>query len=317
MFLCVSLNPAIDKRLTVDALRRGEVNRVRKAEGFAGGKAAHVAMVLQTLGEKPQWIGPCGGATGKDVLGGLSKLGIMGIEVPIQEETRVNLEILENDGTVTEILEPGPNLSAAEWSALFERCRELFSQGAEAASIVFSGSLPAGADPDLYAKFITAARAAKCRTLLDTSGEALRQGLKAKPDFVKPNREEGARLLDMRVDSLPTGAMAVRKLLELGAQSAALSLGAEGLLFCRGKGKPVLYAQGAPAGGRSTVGCGDSAVAGFASALAAGLSAEDSVRLAAACGAANCLAAAPGAARIEDIRSLQTKVSVRELSADQ
>src|SRR5579859_4324865 len=76
MFLCVSPNPAIDKRLTVPSLLRGQVNRVRSVRGFPGGKSVHVAMVLRTLGGSPRWIGPCGGVSGGELLTGLSALGI-------------------------------------------------------------------------------------------------------------------------------------------------------------------------------------------------------------------------------------------------
>jgi len=65
MFLCVSPNPAIDKRLTLTVLERARVNRARAVQNFPGGKSTHVAMVLRTLGGSPRWIGPCGGASGQ------------------------------------------------------------------------------------------------------------------------------------------------------------------------------------------------------------------------------------------------------------
>ena len=77
VFICVSPNPAIDKRLTVSSLVPGQVHRVRTLQRFPGGKAAHVAMVLRTLGEAPQWIGLCGGTTGAELVSGLSGLGIL------------------------------------------------------------------------------------------------------------------------------------------------------------------------------------------------------------------------------------------------
>src|SRR5437899_2028647 len=76
MFLCISPNPAIDKRLVLPTFSRGQVNRVRAVRSFPGGKAVHVAMVLHTLGVRPRWIGPCGGVTGHELLTGLSALGI-------------------------------------------------------------------------------------------------------------------------------------------------------------------------------------------------------------------------------------------------
>src|SRR5215469_16295132 len=304
MFLCVSLNPAIDKRLRMDELRRGQMNRVRTAEAFAGGKAAHVAMLLRTLGETPQWIGPCGGAAGEEVLNGLAGLGIQATGIPIRQSTRTNLEILEKDGTLTEVLEPGPALNSEEWAALEAKCEELFRQGAERLTVIFSGSLPQGAEATLYARLIAAARARKCTTLLDTSGEALQAGLSARPSLVKPNREEVGQVLGMSIGSAQEGVAAVRQIFQLGA---------EGLLFCVGPDEPVLYAAGLPVKCGSAVGCGDSAVAGFAWGLARGLSAEETLRRAAACATANCVADSPGAARGADIRKFQERVAVEQL----
>jgi 1-phosphofructokinase family hexose kinase len=313
MFLCVSPNPAIDKRLTLSSLVRGHVNRARAAQGFPGGKSVHVAMVLHTLGGRPHWIGPCGGATGQEVLAGLSALGIQATASITQRPTRTNLEIVEDDATVTEILEPGSAPSSAEWEEFGAGCRKLFAEGTENAFVIFSGSLPPSAAPELYAGLVASAREFGCKTFLDTSGEPLRLALAEKPYLVKPNREEAAQLLGKPVGSLSDAVGALRKLLSMGAQSAALSLGSEGLLFCAGTGTPVLFAPVVPLQPRSTVGCGDSAMAGFVFGIASRFSPEDTVRLAAACSVANCSADSPGAARLKNIRDLQQKISVRTL----
>jgi 1-phosphofructokinase family hexose kinase len=313
MFLCVSPNPAIDKRLTMSSLLRGRVNRVRAMQSFPGGKSTHVAMVLHTLGGAPRWIAPCGGASGQELLAGLAALGIQATSCPTQQPTRTNLEIVEDDGTVTEILEPGSLPCPAEWEGFATACRTLFAQGSENASVIFSGSLPADAAPTLYALLLMSAHEFGCKTFLDTSGAPLRLALAAKPYFVKPNREEVAQLLGMPVNTLSDALGAIRKLLSAGAQSVALSLGSEGLLFCPGMHAPVLFAPATPLQTRSTVGCGDSALAGFVFGIASGYSPDDTLRLAAACGAANRLADSPGAARLEDIRSFQQQISVQTM----
>ena len=313
MFLCVSPNPAIDKRLTVPSLVRGRVNRVRAVQGFPGGKSAHVAMVLQTLGGRPRWIGPCGGASGHELLAGLAALGIEAAASTTQQPTRTNLEIVEDDGGVTEILEPGSAPSSTEWEKFEGVCRSHFAEGPENSSAIFSGSLPANAAPELYAGLVREARELGCKTFLDTSGEPLRLALGERPDFVKPNREEAAQLLGKPVSSLSDAVSAVHKLLRLGAESAALSLGSEGLLFCAGTNAPVLFAPVVPLQPRSTVGCGDSAMAGFVFGIVSQYSPQDTLRLAAACGQANCSADSPGAARLKTIRDFQQRISVQTL----
>jgi 1-phosphofructokinase family hexose kinase len=313
MFLCVSPNPAIDKRLTVATLQRGRVNRAQAAQSFPGGKSAHVAMVLRTLGADPHWIGPTGGPAGEALLAGLRSLGISAANCPSVQPTRTNLEVVEEDGTVTEILEPGAALCPSELQQFERLCQDSFAQGGANANAIFSGSLPANTAPNLYANLIASANTFGCKSFLDASGEPLRLALAAKPYFAKPNREEAAHLLGAAINTISEAVVAVRQLLVLGAQSAALSLGSQGLLFSPGQNHPLLFAPALPLQPRSTVGCGDSALAGFAFAIAARHSPQDALRLAAACAAANCLADSPGAATLADIRTFQQQIEVQTL----
>jgi 1-phosphofructokinase family hexose kinase len=316
MFLCVSPNPAIDKRLTVPSLQRGQINRVRTVQSFPGGKAVHVAMVLQTLGGQPHWIGPCGGASGEDLKAGLSSLAIRTSACATRQPTRTNLEVVDEDGTVTEILEPGSALSPSECKDFESTCRKAFAENSENKLVILSGSLPANTEPKLYADLIARARESGCQTLVDTSGEPLRLALAAKPDFVKPNREELAQALGAPISTIAEASAAMGKLLNIGAQSAALSLGSEGLLFCAGKNAPVFFAPVVPLRPYSTVGCGDSALAGFAFGIASAYSPQDTLRLAAACAAANCLADSPGAAKLKDIQNFQKQIVVQTLAVN-
>jgi 1-phosphofructokinase family hexose kinase len=315
MFFCVSPNPAIDKRLRLPSLVRGQVNRVRAVQSFPGGKSVHVAMVLQTMGGKPHWVGPCGGASGQELVAGLAAMGIKVTACSTRQPTRTNLEIVEDSGTVTELLEPGSVACPAEWAEFETAFRNLCADAGENTSAIFSGSLPAGAAPDLHARLVSIAREYGRRTLLDTSGEPLRLAIAARPDFVKPNREEVTQLLGKSVDSRADATTAIQKLLDLGARSVALSMGSTGLFFCPAADAPVFFAPAVSVQVRSTVGCGDSALAGFALGLAASDSPQDTLRLAAACAAANCLADSPGAARLTDILDLQRRISVETFAS--
>jgi 1-phosphofructokinase family hexose kinase len=315
MFLCVSPNPAIDKRLTLPSLAPGEIHRARTVRSFPGGKSTHVAMVLRALGETPHWIGLYGGATGEQLVSGLRALKIEPQLCATHAETRTNLEIIDDAGNVTEIREPGLTPSSEELAAFESACKNLFEEGRELDNVIFSGSLPDGVAPDLYGRLIATARASGCRTFLDTAGEPLRLALAAGLDFVKPNREEAAALLGSPINSTESAAHAVSQLLSFGVRSAALSLGADGLLFCAGKSVPVLFAPALKLQPRSTVGCGDAALAGFARAIASNSSAENALRLAAACAAANCVANSPGAVRREDIQEFQSHIRVQTLAS--
>jgi len=313
MFLCVSPNPAIDKRMTLPALTPGEIHRAQTVQAFPGGKSVHVAMVLKALGAEPLWIGPCGGSTGDELLAGLKKLGINAHSVTAIGETRTNLEIIDDAGVVTEIREPGSPISEAELSTFERACNELFEEGKESATVIFSGSLPVGAPNNFYAKLIGAARAAGCRTFLDTSGEPLKLALASHPDFVKPNRDEAATVLDLKIAARESIANALSQFLSRGACSAAISLGADGMVYAPGKSVPGLFAPAVPLTPKSTVGCGDAALAGFAFALSAGSSAENTLRTAAACAAANCLADSPGAIDKDVMDKFQSQIRIETL----
>src|ERR1700733_2534723 len=105
--ICVSANPAMDRRVYVDSLIPGEVNRGRDSLAVPGGKAAHVAMAACSLGIGANWIGFLGGAIGEQVEVELRKLAVDVSPIRTAASTRVNLEIIENSGKITEVLEPG------------------------------------------------------------------------------------------------------------------------------------------------------------------------------------------------------------------
>jgi len=314
MFLCVSANPAIDKRLRLTRLTPGQVHRAVEALPTPGGKAAHVAMVLHELGADPLWIGFAGGANGQELMSGLGKRNIRVLGIPIKEATRENLEIIEDDGVVTEILEPGPACSELEIKNLLDACGLAFTAPEEPKIAVLSGSLPQTAPMDLYARLIRLGNSHGCKMFLDSSGEALRLGLAAQPYFVKPNREEAEWLTGTTLGNAAAGAGAVRQLIAEGAKSAAISLGDSGLLWRPADSECVYRAHPVKVAVRSAVGSGDATVAAFAFAAGSEMSAEETLRLAAACGAANCLAESPGNVQASDIRRLQKEVRIEILS---
>ena len=310
MFLCVSLNPAMDRRLKLDALQVGKVNRAREAKAAPGGKAAHVAMVLRTLGAEPLWLGFAGGETGAALTEGLRNMGLREKSVPIAGSTRINLEIIEDEERVTEVLEPGPYVTAEEIREFQGTFEGILAKFDGSATVIFSGSLPPGAPLDYYATLITVAHKYRGHVILDTSGEPLKFGLKAGPDFVKPNQQEAEWLSGSMIHGPGSASDVLKQIILGGARAGAISLGAEGLVWRSGKEKETWFARVPKQTAQSSVGSGDATVAGFAFAAKQSLQAVESLRLAAACGAANCLADAPGRARAADIARLKEEIHV-------
>jgi 1-phosphofructokinase family hexose kinase len=314
LFFCVSLNPAIDTRLVLDEFQVGRVNRVREAYRAPGGKAAHVAMALQALGANPKWIGFSGGATGNQLTEGLRRLKIEAVPVLTAQDTRVNLEIIDTRGGVTEILEPGGTIAPSEWCAFQKICAAEFQRVAEKKIVLVSGSQPPGVPAEASAVLLKLAQSSGCIAFLDTSGPCLAEALAAGPDLVKINREEAQSVTGLVVNDPASAGDAARKLLERGAKSAAISLGDRGIVGIRQHHEqPAIHAWTAPLRAKSTVGCGDSALAGLALATASGLSFERSLALAVACGAANCFAPLPARIKQEDVSRFEPTVRVERL----
>lgn len=311
--VCVSANPAMDRRLRVARLATGEINRAASAQGFAGGKAAHVAMAAHAMAAKILWIGFLGGPIGQECARQMGELGIQVVAIPTAAETRVNLEIIEESGNVTEILEPGGKPSAEERDAFLQVCVRQIRDEGQGALLIISGSLPAGLGPEFYVSLIEAARAAGARVFVDTSGDALRESSKASPDFVKTNRAEAEALLGRPAKTRHEAVHAAMAIIENGAASAAITLGAEGFVWVESKNGPVWTARPPRLEVISTVGCGDATLGGFACAAARGIVGEEALRLAAACGAANCLAAAPGRIDLATVESLIPQIEVQRL----
>jgi len=309
-FFCVSLNPAIDTRLELNEFQIDRVNRASEVHRAPGGKAAHVAMALQALGANPTWIGFSGGATGNELLEGLRRLQIEAASVPAAQETRVNLEIVNTRGGVTEILEPGGTIAESEWCEFLKTCANEFQRIGNRKIVLISGSQPRGIPAEASAMVLKLAQSSGCLAFLDTSGTPLAEALGAGPDFVKINREEAQSVTGVPVNDVVSAEQALRNLLERGAKSAAISLGDRGIVGIKGRNEPAIHAWTSPLRAKSTVGCGDSALAGFAFATAAGLSFERSLALAVACGAANCLAPLPARIKQEDVSRFEPGVCV-------
>jgi 1-phosphofructokinase len=309
--VCVSANPAMDRRLRMDSLVVGEINRAHGALGLAGGKAAHVAMATLALEANPVWVGFLGGAIGQECARQMEALGIRVLAIPTQAATRVNLEIIDATGRVTEILEPGAQPTAQERDNFLQTCTAGLRDEWKNAVLVISGSLPASVAPDFYVALIAAARTAGAKVFVDTSGEALRAN--ARPAFVKVNRAEAETLLRRPLATIDEIARAAREVVERGSGSAAITLGREGLLWLERKDGPVWKAKPPHMNVISAVGSGDATLAGFAYSATQGIAGEEALRLAAACGAANCVGSAPGRIELAAVRALLPQIEIQRL----
>jgi len=306
--LCVSANPAVDRKIILSRIHLSEVNRAASVHPAAGGKAAHVALAARTLGAEVTWLAFLGGPEGDLCSEQLAKHGIAPVGVPVQGHTRVNLELCETDsGRITEVLEPGPTITPLEAEDFVRTFR---AQLTGSPIVVISGSLPQGLTPDFYAQLIRIAKAQGCRVLLDTSGDALLSSIGAGADVIKPNRQEAAVLLKSEVRDVEGAVQAAKQLHARGIPVAIISLGDEGAVVA--SDGAVLVGIPPKIRARSTVGSGDCFVAGWAVSEGQGKNPRDSLRMAIACGTANCLAESPALIDLSNVNDFLPQVQIKE-----
>ena len=264
MILCVCLNPALDVTYAVTELTYGGTHRAQVVGRRAGGKALNVARVLHQLGEPVLATGLAGGADGGAVLADLAELGVAAELAEIEGESRRTVTVYDGR-QATEFDEVGPVVGEAEWGSF----RSLYTRLLEGTTVVvISGSQPPGVPVDAYAELTTLAAAAGATVVLDAAGPALRAALAARPDVVKPNRLELAELVGRTLDDLDDVLAASGTLVEAGAGSVLVSLGADGLVALTPDGAFRARVP-APVAGNPT-GAGDALAAAVARGLRRG-----------------------------------------------
>ena len=314
MIITVTLNPTLDKTLSVPVLQPGEVHRARFLRQDIGGKGINVSRALAALGVASIPIGFLGGATGRAMRDGLVAAGYGARFVEVPGETRQNLTLLdESTGVYTKINEPGPTVGPEHLAALRALVDELAAPGDLWA---LCGSLPPGAPADFYADLVTAIQARGARAILDTSEEALRLGLAARPAGIKPNSEEAAQALGQTVSSDEEHVIAVRRLCDLLAPATppapvvCLTRGARGLLLAAGG--ELVMAEPPPVAARSPVGAGDATLAGLLWAQSEGCDATETARRAVACGTAAAMQEGTGVGQRALVDELRPQVKVTQ-----
>ncbi|MEU3015937.1 1-phosphofructokinase [Nocardiopsis sp. NPDC007018] len=258
MILTLTPNPSVDHTLEVDRLVRGEVLRVRATRSQAGGKGVNVSRALAGAGIDTRAVLPIGGGGGAELVALLGDLPR--VTVPIGGETRANVTVTEADGTTTKLNAAGPALAPEEIEALLGALDEELGRSPD--WVVASGSLPAGIPDDLYVRVAGLAAAHGVPLALDTSGPSLATAAKAgSVSLLKPNHEELAALVDRDLPTLGDVTEAAREVLAWGNESVLVTLGGHGALLVTER--DARWARGPRVRTRSTVGAGDSALAGF------------------------------------------------------
>lgn len=266
--LTVTLNPALDLTVQLPALRLGEVNRSDNLQVHAAGKGLNVAQVLADLGHQLTVTGFLGEANAQPFEQLFAARGFADEFVRVAGETRSNIKLAEADGRITDINGPGLEVGAAQRDELLARLERLVP-GHEL--VVVAGSLPRGVELPWFVELLQQLARLGARVALDTSGAALREGLALSPWLIKPNEEELAQARDLDPADAQALADEARRL-NARIEHVVMSQGAAGVSWFAPAA--AWHAQPPKVRVVSTVGAGDSLLAGMLHGLLAGWPAE-------------------------------------------
>ncbi|QRY81478.1 1-phosphofructokinase [Pseudomonas sp. PDNC002] len=275
--LTLTLNPALDLTVRLPTMTPGEVNRSESALSQAAGKGLNVAQVLADLGHALTVAGFLGADNALPFEALFRRRGFVDAFVRVPGETRRNIKIAEGSGRITDINGPGPDVSQGQQDALLDRL-DLIAADFDVA--VVAGSLPRGVDPQWLRELLLRLKGHGLRVAFDCSGAALRAGIEAAPWLIKPNDQELGEACGQLAGSADELAAQVASLRSRGIEQVVVSQGAEGVRWFGPQGAwqaipPTVEVA-------STVGAGDSLLAGMVHGLLSGWPAERVLRQATA-----------------------------------
>ena len=280
--ITVTFNPAIDKSTSVPVLIAEKKLNCALPVYEPGGGGINVARAIKKLGGDATAVYLAGGYSGKTFTQLLTDELVESIVTETKENTRENLVVLETASNQQyRFGMPGPTISEPEWQA----CLKSIEKIKDVEYIVASGSLPPGIPTDIFARIAFIARKKKARLIVDTSGEALKQAVQAGVYLIKPNLGELSSLLGKEELNIELVDDAAREVIGKGnCEVVVVSMGPAGAMLVT---KELALQIMPPAVKRkSTVGAGDSMVAGIALSLTRNKSLTEAVQYGVACGTA-------------------------------
>jgi 1-phosphofructokinase len=307
--LTLTMNPALDLTVQMGQLQVGQVNRSEAMLCHAAGKGLNVAQVLADLGHELTVAGFLGVDNQLPFETLFGQRGFVDEFVRVAGETRSNIKLAEHSGRITDLNGPGPEVSAEAQQALAARIEQIAPQFD---LVVVAGSLPRGIDAQWLKALLLRLNAQGLKVALDTSGEALRVGLEASPWLIKPNTEELADALDAPIISIAAQAEAAAQLRQRGIEHVVISQGSEGVHWF--SSNVALQALPPKVTVASTVGAGDSLLAGMVHGLLSGHAPEQALRIATAIAAMAVTQIGFGINDAAQLKRLASGVTVRPLT---
>ena len=309
MITAVCLNPSIDHTLRIDGFEYGGLNRVRASRFDAGGKGVNVAVAVSALGYPAECVGFMYRESARLFETRLIQSGASCDFAWREGSARTNLKVFDaGRGVVTEFNESGRPVDKDDLAQMTQR---IVHRAEHAECLVLSGSMPPGCPKDYYAQILRALAGKECRCVLDADGEALREGIKARPWLIKPNRAELEALTGRALTDVASVRVAAREIVAQGVSVVAVSMGAQGALIA--DAREAFYAPALKVPVRSTVGAGDAMVAGLAVGFATGAALCDAFGMGMAAASAMCMTEGSAALSRADYMPLVSSVQLERI----
>jgi 1-phosphofructokinase family hexose kinase len=306
LIVTLTINPAIDRIISVDRLAFEDRAYIKSSGESAGGRGINATGVIHSFGSDTVAVLTSGGCSGERLQGLLAERGIRTVVAPIQNETRTNLTITDRHGLTVNLNETGPELGKAEVARIEKTLRETL---AGAKWLMLCGSLPPGVPSSFYAKVIAMARQKKVKTLLHTGGDALREGIEARPTVVTPNQQEAERLLGRTLLTRTQYLEAAAHIGHMGPESVVLSLGSRGAIGAFSDG---LYEALPPrVDAVCPIGAGDALTAAYVWSMVRKENAPDALRWGVAAGTASARLPGMNFATLPQTQELYKHVELR------
>lgn len=300
MIYTVTLNPSLDYIVEVENLTLGDLNRTKNESKFPGGKGINVSRLLKRMGFPSKALGFVGGFTGLYIKNYLKMEDIETKFVEVHEDTRINVKLKSN--SETEVNAKGPTITEADFKKLQDQISQLTSED----TLVLAGSIPSSMESSTYEKLVSICQLNQTKFVVDAEGELLKKVLPFKPFLIKPNHHELGELFNTSFSTAEEVVPYARKLVEMGAENVIVSLAGEGAVLVN---REVAFLSNVPKGEvKSSVGAGDSMVAGFLAKYEETKEIEEAFRYSVASGSATAFSI--GLATKEMIETLYTSVNI-------
>lgn len=303
MIYTVTFNPSIDYIMRVDTFQEGGLNRAKETYKFAGGKGINVSRVLNTLETPSTALGFVGGFPGKFIQDALQQAGIKNDFIEVEEDTRINVKL--KSGQETEINAGGPTISNQAFEALLTQIKNTNADD----TVVVAGSVPKSIPDNAYEQIAKITQKTGAKLVVDAEKDLVETVLPYNPFFIKPNKDELEVMFDTNITSDNDVVTHGKAILDKGAQAVIVSLGGEGAIYI--DAEHCIKASVPKGNVLSTVGSGDSTVAGMLAGLAQGFDVHEAFRNAVASGTAT--AFSQDLANKEMIEKVRSEIELTDL----